>query len=77
MYYGDDDEVHDPATCEGGDILVIGNGAVMIGLSERTTPQGAEILAQQLLRAERRRRHARDRRRAAQDHARSCTSTRR
>ena len=41
MYYGDDDEVHDPATCEGGDILVIGNGAVMIGLSERTTPQGA------------------------------------
>jgi arginine deiminase len=45
MYYGDDDEVHDPATCEGGDILVIGNGAVMIGLSERTTPQGAEILA--------------------------------
>ena len=45
MYYGDDDDVHDPATCEGGDILVIGNGAVMIGLSERTTPQGAEILA--------------------------------
>lgn len=45
MYYGDDDEVHDPATCEGGDILVIGNGSVMIGLSERTTPQGAEILA--------------------------------
>ena len=45
FYYGDDDEVHDPATCEGGDILVIGNGTVMIGLSERTTPQGAEILA--------------------------------
>lgn len=45
FYYGDDDEVHDPATCEGGDILVIGNGAVMLGLSERTTPQGAEILA--------------------------------
>jgi len=33
MYYGDDDEVHDPATCEGGDILVIGNGTVMIGRS--------------------------------------------
>ena len=45
FYYGDDDDVHDPATCEGGDILVIGNGTVMIGLSERTTPQGAEILA--------------------------------
>ncbi|HEX5016032.1 MAG TPA: arginine deiminase family protein, partial [Actinomycetes bacterium] len=41
VYYGDDDDVHDPATCEGGDILVIGNGTVMIGLSERTTPQGA------------------------------------
>ena len=50
MYYGDDDEVHDPATCEGGDILVIGNGAVMIGLSERTTPQGAEILARSYFR---------------------------
>ena len=50
MYYGDDDEVHDPATCEGGDILVIGNGAVMIGLSERTTPQGAEILARNYFR---------------------------
>ena len=50
MYYGDDDEVHDPATCEGGDILVIGNGAVMIGLSERTTPQGVEILARSYFR---------------------------
>lgn len=50
MYYGDDDEVHDPATCEGGDILVIGNGAVMIGLSERTTPQGVEILARNYFR---------------------------
>ena len=45
VYYGDDDDVHDPATCEGGDILVIGNGAVMVGISERTTPQGAEMLA--------------------------------
>jgi arginine deiminase len=45
FYYGDDDAAHDPATCEGGDILVIGNGAVMIGMGERTTPQGAEMLA--------------------------------
>ena len=38
---------HEPATCEGGDILVIGNGAVMIGMGERTTPQGVEFLARQ------------------------------
>src|SRR3954454_352515 len=45
FWYGDDDETHEPATCEGGDILVIGNGAVMVGMGERTTPQGIEALA--------------------------------
>jgi arginine deiminase len=45
FYYGNDDDQHEPATCEGGDILVIGNGAVMVGLGERTTPQGIEALA--------------------------------
>lgn len=45
FYYGNDDSAYDPATCEGGDILVIGNGAVLVGLSERTTPQGIEALA--------------------------------
>lgn len=45
FYYGNDDQPHDPATVEGGDILVIGNGAVMIGMGERTTPQGAGMLA--------------------------------
>jgi arginine deiminase len=44
FYYGNDDEQHDPANVEGGDILVIGNGAVMIGLSERTTAQGIGML---------------------------------
>jgi arginine deiminase len=42
--YGNDDEPHEPATCEGGDILVIGNGAVMVGMGERTTAQGIEAL---------------------------------
>ncbi len=37
-----------PATAEGGDMLVIGRGAVLIGMSERTTPQGVERLAAQL-----------------------------
>jgi arginine deiminase len=45
FYYGNDDVDHEPATVEGGDILVIGNGAVMIGMSQRTSPQGAELLA--------------------------------
>jgi arginine deiminase len=44
FYYGNDDDHHQPATCEGGDILVIGNGAVMIGMGERTTPQGIGML---------------------------------
>lgn len=38
-----------PATTEGGDMLVIGNGAVMVGMSERTTPQGVERVSRELL----------------------------
>jgi arginine deiminase len=47
-YYGDDDTSHLPASVEGGDIHVIGNGAVLIGMGERTTPMAVEILAQAL-----------------------------
>ena len=36
------------AALEGGDVMPIGNGAVLIGLSERTTPRMAELLAQRL-----------------------------
>ncbi len=36
------------ATTEGGDILVLGRGAVLVGMSERTTPQGVERLAQRM-----------------------------
>ena len=39
------------ATTEGGDILVLGRGAVLVGMSERTTPQGVERLARRLFRA--------------------------
>lgn len=46
FYYGNDDGHHQPATIEGGDILVIGNGTVMIGMGERTTPQGIGMLTQ-------------------------------
>ena len=40
-----------PATIEGGDVLVIGNGAVLAGMSERTTPQALEVLAHRLFAA--------------------------
>ena len=40
-----------PATIEGGDILVIGNGAVLAGMSERTTPQAVELIAHRLFSA--------------------------
>jgi arginine deiminase len=40
-----------PATIEGGDVLVIGNGAVLIGMSERTQPQAVEMLAHRLFSA--------------------------
>ncbi|GAB2861899.1 arginine deiminase [Lentzea nigeriaca] len=49
-YYGADDANHQPATLEGGDILVLGRGTVLIGMGERTTPMGVEILARELFR---------------------------
>jgi arginine deiminase len=50
-YYGDDDVSHQPATLEGGDIHVLGRGVVLIGMGERTTPMGVEILARELFRS--------------------------
>ncbi|WP_086981978.1 arginine deiminase [Vibrio aphrogenes] len=47
-YYGDEEKNYDRSTIEGGDVLVIGRGAVLIGLSERTTAQGVEQLASSL-----------------------------
>ncbi len=40
-----------PATIEGGDVLVLGNGAVLVGMGERTTPQAVEMLACRLFAA--------------------------
>jgi arginine deiminase len=47
-YYGGDDASHLPASVEGGDVHVLGHGAVLIGMGERTTPMAAEILARAL-----------------------------
>jgi arginine deiminase len=46
--YGNDSAVHVPATVEGGDVAVLGHHGVMIGMGERTTPQGIELLSQRL-----------------------------
>ncbi|MBB1313128.1 arginine deiminase [Aliivibrio sp. SR45-2] len=51
-YFGDENRHYDNATIEGGDVLIIGKGNVLVGISERTTPQGIENLAKQLFRTE-------------------------
>lgn len=46
-----DPQGHERAPIEGGDVLVIGNGGVLIGMGERTSPQAIEILARNLFTA--------------------------
>jgi arginine deiminase len=41
----------EPTSIEGGDILVLGHGAVLVGMSERTQPQAIEMLAHRLFSA--------------------------
>jgi arginine deiminase len=50
-YDADDDGYHVPATAEGGDVHVLGNGAVMIGMGERTTASAVEMLSAALFRS--------------------------
>jgi arginine deiminase len=48
IHYGDDDLDHAPATMEGGDIHVLDHDTVLVGMGERTTPMGVEVLARSL-----------------------------
>jgi arginine deiminase len=48
VWFGGSDEDWGRATVEGGDVEVIGNGAVMIGMGERTTPQAVSLIARRL-----------------------------
>jgi arginine deiminase len=48
IVYGGVDTDWGSATIEGGDVLVIGRGVVMVGMGERTTPQAVEALARRL-----------------------------
>ena len=41
----------DDPSLEGGDVLVIGNGCVLVGMGERTRPAGVEMLADRLFAA--------------------------
>ncbi|WP_020659902.1 arginine deiminase [Amycolatopsis benzoatilytica] len=47
-YFGDDDAEYFPATVEGGDVHVLGGGAVLVGMGERTTPMAVELLSRAL-----------------------------
>jgi arginine deiminase len=48
IWWGDPKRDHGPATVEGGDVMPIGNGAVLIGMGERTTPQAVSQIARNL-----------------------------
>jgi arginine deiminase len=51
IWFGDQDQDAYPATFEGGDVLVVGERGIAIGISERTTPSGIETLASRLFAA--------------------------
>jgi arginine deiminase len=51
VWLGGSDEDWGRAHVEGGDVQPIGNGAVMIGMGERTTPQAVLWIARSLFRA--------------------------
>ena len=48
VWYGGDDADHYPAVVEGGDLLVVGNRTLLVGMGERTTHQGVEALARRM-----------------------------
>lgn len=48
IWYG---EAEGEPPLEGGDVMVVGNGVVAVGMGERTAPQGVEILSGRLFQA--------------------------
>ncbi len=48
IWFGDQSGEHYPASVEGGDVLVVAERGLAIGISERTTPSGAAALAARL-----------------------------
>ena len=47
-WWGDPDRDHGLASFEGGDVMPIGNGVVLVGMGERSSPQGVAQLARAL-----------------------------
>lgn len=52
LWFGDEPGEHYPATLEGGDLLMAADRGVAVGLSERTSAAGVELLAARLFAAE-------------------------
>jgi arginine deiminase len=48
IWWGDPLLDHGPATLEGGDVMPVGNGVVLIGMGERSTPQAVGQVARAL-----------------------------
>ena len=48
IHWGDPTLDHGLATVEGGDIMPVGNGTVLVGMGERSSPQGVGQLAEAL-----------------------------
>ncbi len=48
IWYGDPDQDHGSATLEGGDVMPIGNGTVLIGMGERSSHQAIGQVARTL-----------------------------
>jgi arginine deiminase len=51
IWHGDVQQDWGRATVEGGDVMPIGRGAVLIGMGERTAPQAVTLIARSLFRA--------------------------
>lgn len=51
IWWGDSDEPFANATLEGGDVMPIGNGTVLIGMGERTTYQAVGLVAKALFKS--------------------------
>ncbi len=51
VWHGDVEQDWGRAAVEGGDVMPIGNGAVMIGMGERTAPQAVTMIARELFKA--------------------------
>jgi arginine deiminase len=48
FHFGDPTQDHGLTTLEGGDIMPVGNGTVLVGMGERSSPQGVGQLAEAL-----------------------------